>query len=73
MADYLLNRSWAEVDLNCIAHNVKEIRKHTDKNTVIMGVVKADAYGHGVFEVSKILLKTGFPDWLCPCWMRLSS
>lgn len=59
MADYLLNRSWAEVDLNCIAHNVKEIRKHTDKNTVIMGVVKADAYGHGVFEVSKILIENG--------------
>jgi len=38
----------AEVNLDNIAHNVKEIRRIVDKKVEIMGVVKADAYGHGV-------------------------
>lgn len=57
---YKLNRAWAEVNLDSIAHNAKEIRRITNKKTEIMGVVKADAYGHGVFEVAKTLLECGF-------------
>ena len=52
-------RTWAEVDLDAIAHNMREIRKITDKNAQIMAVVKADAYGHGFMEVSKTLLENG--------------
>jgi alanine racemase len=58
--EYKLNRAWAEVNLDSIAHNAKEIRRITNKKTEIMGVVKADAYGHGVFEVAKTLLGCGF-------------
>lgn len=36
-------RTWAEVDLDAIAHNIKEIRKITNPNAKIMAVVKADA------------------------------
>ncbi len=57
--DYNFNRAWAEVNLDNIAHNVKEIRRITNKNTEIMGVVKADAYGHGVMEVTNTLLNNG--------------
>lgn len=57
--DYKFNRAWAEVNLDNIAHNVKEIRRITDKKTEIMGVVKADAYGHGVMEVAKTLIENG--------------
>ncbi|WP_010246044.1 alanine racemase [Acetivibrio cellulolyticus] len=57
--DYKFNRAWAEVNLDNIAHNVKEIRRITDKKAEIMGVVKADAYGHGVMEVAKTLLENG--------------
>jgi alanine racemase len=57
--DYKLNRSWAEINLDNIAHNVREIRRITSKRAEIMGVVKADAYGHGVMEVSRTLLNNG--------------
>jgi alanine racemase len=57
--DYKFNRAWAEVNLDNIAHNVKEIRRITDKKVEIMGVVKADAYGHGVMEVAKTLIENG--------------
>lgn len=57
--DYSFNRAWAEVNLDNIAHNVKEIRRVTDKKAEIMGVVKADAYGHGVMEVARTLIENG--------------
>lgn len=52
-------RTWAEVDLDAIAHNIREIRKITNPNAKIMAVVKADAYGHGFHEVTKTLLENG--------------
>lgn len=52
-------RTWAEVDLDAIAHNMREIRKITDPKTQIMAVVKADGYGHGFMEVTKTLLENG--------------
>lgn len=57
--EYKLNRAWAEINLDNIAHNIREIRRITNKNAEIMGVVKADAYGHGVMEVAKTLLDNG--------------
>ncbi|HHW00309.1 MAG TPA: alanine racemase [Clostridiaceae bacterium] len=57
--EYKLNRSWAEVNLDNIAHNVREIRRITNKKAELMGVVKADAYGHGVMEVTRTLLANG--------------
>ena len=57
--DYKFNRAWAEVDLDAIAHNLREIRRITNKKSEIMGVVKADAYGHGVMEVVRTILENG--------------
>lgn len=57
--EYKFNRAWAEVNLDNIAHNVREIKRIVDKNAELLAVVKADAYGHGVMEVSKILLENG--------------
>lgn len=57
--DYKFNRAWAEVDLDAIAHNMREIRRITNKKSEIMGVVKADAYGHGVMEVVRTILENG--------------
>ncbi len=57
--DYCFDRSWAVINLDNIAHNVREIRRIIRKNTGIMGVVKADAYGHGVIEVAQTLLENG--------------
>lgn len=52
-------RAWVEINLDHIEHNVKEIAKRVGKMTEIMAVVKADAYGHGVFETVPTLLESG--------------
>lgn len=56
--DYL-NRSWAEINLDHIAWNVRRIRQSVRRSCEIMGVVKADAYGHGVDQTVPIMLKNG--------------
>ena len=57
--EYKLNRAWAEIDLDAIAHNAREIRRITSKRAEIMAAVKADAYGHGVMETVKTMLDNG--------------
>jgi len=47
--------TWAEIDLRAIAHNYKAVRKIAGKSTRMMVVVKANAYGHGTVEVSRVL------------------
>ena len=61
MIDY--ERVIAEINLDNIAYNMANIRKAIDKNTSIMAVVKADAYGHGAVEVAKTALYNG-ANWL---------
>lgn len=57
--DYKFTRAWAEIDLDNIAHNVREIRRLVGKRTEIMAVVKADAYGHGVLETVSTMIENG--------------
>jgi len=55
----------AEVKLNNIAFNIKQIKNRVGKTVKIMGVVKANAYGHGIIEVSKYISQTNqFVDYL---------
>lgn len=54
-----IRSTWAEIDLNCLAHNIREVKKNISKDTLIMAVVKANAYGHGAVDVSKTLLENG--------------
>ncbi|NLM48585.1 MAG: alanine racemase [Epulopiscium sp.] len=49
----------AEINLDAISNNIKEIQKNISKDTEIMAVVKADAYGHGAIEESRILIENG--------------
>jgi len=51
--------TWAEVDLEALAHNYRELRRLTLPSADIMAVVKADAYGHGAAQVSRIALTNG--------------
>jgi alanine racemase len=45
----------AEIDLKALAHNLQGIRRQIGKGVGVMGVVKANAYGHGIVEVAKFL------------------
>ncbi len=48
-----------EIDLDNVIHNLKAIRKKIGKGIKVLAIVKADAYGHGAIEVSKMLVKNG--------------
>lgn len=48
----------AEISVNALRHNVDGVRKKIGENVKIMGIVKGNAYGHGIIEVAKVL--TGF-------------
>jgi len=51
--------TWAEIDLGAIQYNFRQIKGRLDKDVKIMSVVKANAYGHGITEVSKTLSSAG--------------
>mgnify|MGYP000903928153 CR=1 FL=1 len=56
-------RVLAVVDLDALEYNMKSIRRRTKKGTGIIGIIKADAYGHGSVEAAEVILKNG-ADWL---------
>lgn len=55
--------TFATIDLNNVKSNVKAVRSVLAKNTQIMAVVKADAYGHGMLQVSRAAIDAG-ASWL---------
>lgn len=57
--DYYTSRVVAEIDMEAIKHNYHQIRKNVSKDTEIMPVVKADAYGHGSTEIARLLQNEG--------------
>lgn len=52
-------RAWAEISLDAIENNIQRIREYVRPETKILGVVKADAYGHGYLQVARTLLNGG--------------
>ena len=49
---------WAEVDLDKLAHNMREIRRNA-KSKDIIAVIKADGYGHGALDIAPTLIENG--------------
>lgn len=56
-------RTWAEIDLDALRHNLEEIRKQIKSSTRILAVIKADAYGHGAVGIVKELALCGVEDF----------
>ncbi len=52
-------RTWAEISLENIRYNYRTIRRTLPKGCRFVGVVKADAYGHGAVPVSRLLQEEG--------------
>ncbi|HXM56970.1 MAG TPA: alanine racemase [Candidatus Dormibacteraeota bacterium] len=50
---------WAEVDLGAIRANVRELRRRLPAGCRLIGVVKADGYGHGARTVAAAALAAG--------------
>ena len=51
--------TWAEVDLDNLAFNFRQVKKIIPPKTKVMVCVKADAYGHGLIPVSRKLVSCG--------------
>jgi len=49
---------WAEVDLDKLAHNMREIKRVSESKDII-AVIKADGYGHGALDIAPTLLENG--------------
>lgn len=54
----ILRPVWAEIDLDAIAYNIKNIRNLVN-NKDIIAVVKADCYGHGAIDIVPTLIENG--------------
>ena len=54
-----VKRTWAEISLEAIRHNFKEIKSRVDGKAKICCVIKADGYGHGAVEVAHLYEKLG--------------
>ncbi len=52
-------RTWVEIDRKAIRNNYKIFKKIIGKDCILMGVVKSNAYGHGLVPFSKELVKCG--------------
>jgi alanine racemase len=50
---------WAEINLDNLAHNMREVRRITNKDSKITAVIKADGYGHGAVAIAETLLENG--------------
>ncbi|MBQ8075268.1 MAG: alanine racemase [Oscillospiraceae bacterium] len=55
----LQKRTWAEISLDNIKHNYEAIRSDIPSGCRFLGVVKADAYGHGAMRVASLLQACG--------------
>lgn len=54
-----LKRTWAVIDLDALKENYEKLRRHIGRGVKFLGVVKADAYGHGAIQVSRVLQENG--------------
>lgn len=48
-------RTFVEIDVDAIEHNLKELNKCINKDTLKCAIVKADAYGHGAVTIAELL------------------
>lgn len=54
-----LRRTWSEIDLDALKHNYTVLKERVGKDVKFLGVVKADAYGHGSVMTAKTLEEAG--------------
>ena len=51
--------TWAEIDLDAIAFNIRAFKRHVGEKVKLIAVVKANAYGHGAIPVAESALAAG--------------
>lgn len=56
--------TWAEIDLGALVGNLRRLRAKMPPKTLVMFVVKANAYGHGAPECARAAQEARAADWL---------
>jgi alanine racemase len=54
---------WVEIDSSALIHNIHQFRRLIGEKRKLLAMVKANAYGHGILEISRIAVHEGV-DWL---------
>ncbi|MGA2079711.1 MAG: alanine racemase [Holophaga sp.] len=57
--EVLLRDAWAEVNLDHLAHNIREVRRVVRPGCRVAAVIKADGYGHGAVAIAGTMLANG--------------
>lgn len=57
--DLQTTRTWAEIDLRALRANAVALREALPEGSALLGVVKADAYGHGAVRCARALHQAG--------------
>lgn len=63
MRQNMRNKTWIELSASALLHNVKEARLFLDFRVQLLAVVKANAYGHGLVEIARVLEEHDAADW----------
>ena len=56
-------KTWVEINKKALQSNIGQFQKLIGEKVKLMAVVKANAYGHGLVEVARIVIESGVP-WL---------
>ncbi|MCI7814513.1 MAG: alanine racemase [Robinsoniella sp.] len=59
MKQPLFRDTFLEIDLDCIAFNIRQIRAAANPGVCIAAVIKANGYGHGALEIAPVLMENG--------------
>lgn len=57
--EHEIMRTWAEVNLANIRYNVSVMKSALPRDTRFLGIVKANAYGHGAVPCARTILEAG--------------
>ena len=63
---------WAEINLSNFDYNVKQIRAKIGPDREFIGVIKADAYGHGAIQCAQVLRENGVKTFAIATLQRRS-
>ncbi|MCH5256494.1 MAG: alanine racemase [Lachnospiraceae bacterium] len=54
------DRVYAEIDLDAVLYNIEQMKNNISPDTKIMGIIKADGYGHGAVMIGRELEKLDY-------------
>lgn len=57
------DRTWIELDMGCLEHNLRELQGHMQQGCKMMAVVKANAYGHSALMTAQFLNRKGVENF----------